>query len=295
MKAKPALSDRLSVLHLYLIPQRALTSWVYWLTRQRRPRFLKNLFIRLFIHTFKVDMYEAVYPKADSYANFNAFFTRPLRPGIRPVVTDEQAVACPVDGTVSQVGSLTGDEILQAKGRGFSLRALLGGEASRAEPFQGGSFATLYLSPRDYHRIHMPYPGRLREMVHVPGRLFSVSPAATRGVPELFARNERIACLFETAFGPMALVMVGAVNVASMETVWEGLITPPLGTRVRSWRYRDEHGIEAISLAKGAEMGRFNMGSTVILIAPPSSLRWASEIQASATVHMGQLLATRIR
>lgn len=183
---------------------------------------------------------------------------------------------------------------MQAKGRTFSLTALLGGDAERARLFQGGAFTTLYLSPRDYHRIHMPLTGRLRAMVHIPGKLFSVSPLTTRMVPELFARNERVVTLFDTPAGPMALVLIGAINVASIETVWAGAITPPLGTTIQHWRY-PPNGEGAVRLDKGAEMGRFNMGSTVIVLFGPGQVRWESEIKSGATVRMGQRLGKMIQ
>ena len=194
-----------------------------------------------------------------------------------------------MDGAVSQIGVAQADTLLQAKGQTFSLTTLLGGDSERARPFQGGAFATLYLSPRDYHRIHLPLAGRLQEMVHIPGALFSVSPLTTRVVPELFARNERVVTLFDTAAGPMALVLVGAINVASIETVWAGAITPPLGKTIQRWRYPPQ-GAGAISLNQGAEMGRFNMGSTVILLFGPEAVRWESAFQAGTTVQMGQRL-----
>jgi phosphatidylserine decarboxylase len=203
------------------------------------------------------------------------------------MATGDRVVCCPVDGAVSQIGVADDDRLLQAKGRTFSLAALLGGDPERARPFRGGAFATLYLSPRDYHRIHMPLAGRLREMVHVPGKLFSVSPLTTRVVPELFARNERVAALFDTPAGPMAVVLVGAINVASIETVWAGAITPPLGKTVRRWSY-PPNGEGAVRLDKGAELGRFNMGSTVILLFGRDAVRWEPAIRAGATVRMGQ-------
>ena len=221
--------DHLRNLPQHLLPQRLLTRLVYRLARIRTP-WLKDALIRHFARRFRVKLDEAQESDPRAYTDFNAFFTRALKPGARPVAPGDWAVCCPVDGAVSQIGVADADTLLQAKGRSFSLTALLGGDPERARPFQGGVFATLYLSPRDYHRIHLPLAGRLREMVHIPGKLFSVSPLTTRIVPELFARNERVAALFDTPAGPMALVLVGAINVASIETVWAGTITPPLGT-----------------------------------------------------------------
>ncbi len=282
------LSDSLRNLPQYLLPQRLLTRLVYRLARVR-ARWLKDVLIRQFARRFRVTLDEALEPDAGAYADFNAFFTRALKPGARPVAPGDRTVCCPVDGAVSQIGLAEADTLLQAKGRTFSLTALLGGDLERARPFQGGAFATLYLSPRDYHRIHLPLAGQLREMVHIPGKLFSVSPLTTRMVPELFARNERVATLFDTPAGPMALVLVGAINVSSIETVWAGTITPPLGTTIRRWSY-PPNGDGAVRLDKGAELGRFNMGSTVILLFGQGAVRWETEIRPGAAVRMGQRL-----
>lgn len=288
IRATTTLSDRLRHLPQYLLPQRLLTRLTYRLTRVRTP-WLKNVLIRGFTRQFRVNLDEALEPDSRAYPDFNAFFTRALKPGARPLAPGDRVVCCPVDGAISQIGMADADTLLQAKGRTFSLTALLGSDPERARPFQGGKFATLYLSPRDYHRIHMPLSGRLREMVHIPGALFSVSPLTTRMVPELFARNERVAALFDTPVGPMALVLVGAINVASIEVVWAGAITPPLGTVVRRWSY-PVNGDGAVHLDKGAEMGRFNMGSTVILLFGRNTVRWESGMQAGMTVKMGQRL-----
>ena len=280
--------DHLRNLPQYLLPQRLLTRLVYRLARIRTP-WLKDALIRHFARRFRVKLDEAQESDPRAYTDFNAFFTRALKPGARPVAPGDWAVCCPVDGAVSQIGVADADTLLQAKGRTFSLTALLGGDPERARPFQGGVFATLYLSPRDYHRIHLPLAGRLREMVHIPGKLFSVSPLTTRIVPELFARNERVATVFDTPAGPMALVLVGAINVASIETVWAGTITPPLGTTIRRWSY-PPNGDSAVRLDKGAELGRFNLGSTVILLFGRDAVRWEAAIRAGMTVRMGQRL-----
>lgn len=282
------LSDHLRNLPQYLLPQRLLTRLIYRLTRVRTPWF-KNALIRGFAQCFRVNLAEALEPEPCAYPDFNAFFTRALKPGARTIAVGDRVVCCPVDGAVSQIGVAQADTLLQAKGQTFSLTALLGGDAEWARPFQGGAFTTLYLSPRDYHRIHLPLAGQLREMVHIPGALFSVSPLTTRVVPELFARNERVATLFDTPLGPMALVLVGAINVASIETVWAGAITPPLGATIRRWSYPPQ-GTGAASFDKGAEIGRFNMGSTVILLFGPEAVRWESTLQAGTTVQMGQRL-----
>jgi phosphatidylserine decarboxylase len=280
--------DYLRNLPQYLLPRRLLTRLTYRVTRARAPWF-KDALIRGFTRHFRVNLDEALEPDARAYPDFNAFFTRALKPGARPVAPGDRVVCCPVDGAVSRIGVADADTLLQAKGRSFSLTALLGGDPERARPFQGGAFATLYLSPRDYHRIHMPLAGRLREMAHIPGKLFSVSPPTTRVVPALFARNERVAALFDTPAGPMALVLVGAINVASIETVWAGAITPPLGTTIRRWRY-PPNGDGAVRLDKGAEIGRFNMGSTVILLFGPDIARWETGIGAGTAIRMGQRL-----
>lgn len=280
-------SDRLRYLAQSFLPQRGLTRLTHAVTRVRTPWF-KDALIRLFIRHFRVNLAEALEPNAGAYPHFNAFFTRALKPGARPIAPGDRVICCPVDGAVSQIGVADVDTLVQAKGRTFSLTALLG-DAERAKPFQGGAFATLYLSPRDYHRIHLPLTGRLREMVHIPGKLFSVSPLTARMVDGLFARNERVVTQFDTSAGPMALVLVGAINVASIETVWAGAITPPLGKTIRRWDYPPS-GDGTVRLEKGAEMGRFNMGSTVIVLFGPGQVRWEAQIKPGATVRMGQRL-----
>lgn len=244
--------------------------------------------IHAFIRRFGVNMSEAAEPNPDSYPTFNAFFTRALHAGARPVAAEPNVIACPVDGSVSQCGEIAAGKIFQAKGRDFSTHELLGGDPALAAKFDGGIFATLYLSPKDYHRVHMPFDGILRRMLHVPGRLFSVNPPTTRAVPRLFARNERVALIFDTAIGPMAVVMVGALNVGSIETVWAGEITPPRGHVLRSWDYLDDK----LKFAKGDELGRFNMGSTVILLFGSNRVRWGATLAPENVVHMGTRIAT---
>jgi len=286
-----SLIDYLKALPQYLMPGHLVSRLIHAFTRQRHAG-IKNRFTDWFVKQFKVNMEEALESDPHAYENFNAFFTRALKPGVRPIVEGENELACPVDGAVSQAMPIKDGRIFQAKGHDYSLEQLLGGSAERAEVFQGGSFATIYLSPRDYHRIHMPLTGTLREMIHVPGRLFSVNPATTRVIPGLFARNERVVSIFDTAVGPMAMVKVGAVNVGSIETVWAGEVTPPAGRVVRSWHYE---GDEAITLQKGEEMGRFNMGSTVIVVFGPEAVEWADSIQPGAAVRLGELLATAVK
>ena len=241
-------SDRLKAGLQHPLPQHAISRLVHWITRIRTPAF-KNLLIRRFIRRFGVDMSEAIASEPGAYPCFNAFFTRALRQDARPISADAGSIACPVDGRISQIGAVDRENILQAKGRTYSVLELLAGNAELAGKFTNGEFATLYLSPRDYHRIHMPLDGNLQKMLYVPGRLFSVNPPTTRVVPNLFARNERVITVFDTAAGYMAVILVGALNVGSIETVWAGEITRPRGTAVRAWQYtRDE-----ISLKKGAE------------------------------------------
>lgn len=282
-------SDSLKSWLQYPLPHHAISRMVHRLTRVTH-RGLKDWAIRDFVRRFGVDMSEAAQPDLGAYEHFNAFFTRSLRAGVRPIASGAKDVACPVDGAVSQIGAIEGGRIFQAKGQSFTALELLGGDAQAAARFEGGSFATLYLSPRDYHRIHMPVDGSLTRMIHIPGRLFSVNPATTRTVPRLFARNERVACLFDTAAGPLALVMVGALNVASIETVWAGEVTPPQRPRVQSWDY--ETG--KIRLAKGEEAGRFNMGSTVVLLFAKGRIRWESDYQPASPVRLGRKLASII-
>lgn len=282
------LRANLFVLLQYLLPQHAISRLMHVFTRLR-VRWIKNAFTRWFIGHFGIDMSEAAEEDYRAYPDFNHFFTRALKPGARPLAREPGSVLCPVDGTVSQAGHIQGEALFQAKGHTFSLRALLGGSERWAQQFRNGEFATLYLSPRDYHRIHMPLTGTLKEMIHVPGRLFSVNPFTTRKVPGLFARNERVACLFDTEAGPMGLVLVGAINVASIETVWQGVITPPAGKRLRFWDYPERN----VVLEAGAELGRFNMGSTVIVLFGPERVEWDKRIVADATVRMGERLGRR--
>jgi phosphatidylserine decarboxylase len=232
-------------------------------------------------------MSEALEPDLRAYARFNDFFTRALRDGVRPLAAAE--LTCPVDGAISELGAIEGDQILQAKGHRYSTRALLGGETELAAQFENGSFATIYLSPRDYHRIHMPCAGRLTRMIHVPGSLFSVNPVMARRVPGLFARNERVVCVFESAAGPFVLVLVGAVIVGSVETVWHGVVTPPRSGQVRAWRYEGEGA--NVELAQGAEMGRFLLGSTVVALFARPGLRFAEGWTPGRVVRMGEAMS----
>ncbi len=256
------MSERLSVLAQYAAPKQALTRFAGWVAGAPRG-WVTTALIRWFIGRYGVNMHEAVEDDPAAYATFNDFFTRALKPGVRPMANAE--LVCPVDGAISQFGRIERDQLFQAKGHHYSTTALVGGDAVLADQFRDGHFATLYLSPKDYHRIHMPCAGRLRRMVHVPGELFSVNPATARGVPGLFARNERVVCVFDGVHGPFVLVLVGAAVVGSMATVWHGVVNPPRSGRQRGWRY---DGAQALPLLQGQEMGRFLLGSTVVMLFP---------------------------
>ncbi len=280
------MSDRLAVLPQYLLPKQALTTLMGRLASVRGGRWTTAV-IRRFIARYGVDMAEAANPDPAAYTTFNDFFTRALRPGARPLAAAD--LVCPVDGAVSQLGPIKRDQIFQAKGHHYSTTALLGGDAQLAAQFQDGHFATIYLSPRDYHRIHMPCTGRLRRMVHVPGDLFSVNPTTARGVPGLFARNERVVCVFDSPQGPFVMVLVGATIVGSMATVWHGQVNPPRTGRLRTWDYTER----AITLRQGDEMGRFLLGSTVVLLFPQGPLRFNEAWGPAHPVRLGQSMAFR--
>ncbi len=278
-------SDRLAVLHQYVLPKQALTAFAGWVA-SRQWGGVTTAIIRRFVRTYRVDMSEALDPAIDSYASFNDFFTRPLRPGARPIAA--APLVCPVDGAISRFGAITGDQIFQAKGHHYSTTALVGGDAALAAQFADGHFATLYLAPRDYHRIHMPCDGRLLHMIHVPGALFSVNPLTARGVPGLFARNERVVCVFEGPLGPFVLVLVGATIVGSMATVWHGVVNPPRPGKLREWRYDDA----PVRLKQGEEMGRFLLGSTVVMLFPKApALRFNPSWAPELAVRLGESMA----
>lgn len=281
------LKERLFILSQHLLPHHLLSRLIGHAAECRAPWF-KDRLIGWFARQYQVNMAEAQVEDLTAYAHFNAFFTRALKDGARPLDSTPDAVLCPADGAISQLGPIEHGRVFQAKGHSFSVLELLGGDSERAAPFMGGDFATVYLSPKDYHRVHMPLAGTLREMVHVPGRLFSVNQSTAENVPELFARNERVVCLFDTERGPMAVVLVGAMIVASIETVWAGLVTPPKRT-LRSWRY-DDAARTPIDLAKGAELGRFKLGSTAIVLFAPNQVQWAESLAAGSVVRMGQAM-----
>jgi phosphatidylserine decarboxylase len=285
------LRERLFVATQYLIPQHFLSRLVYRLTRSRSPS-VKGALIRSFMRGFSPDMADAIQPDPMAYASFNEFFTRALRPGARPIDPNDSVLVSPVDGAISQIGHLDGSQVMQAKGHSYSLESLLDSGDAQSEwssRFTGGCFATLYLAPFNYHRIHMPLSGTLRAAWYVPGKLFSVNAVTAAAVPGLFARNERVVCVFEEGPRLFAMVLVGALFVGSMETVWHGEITPR-SPRVRLELPLDESRAP-LHLEKGAEMGRFNMGSTVILLLPPDTINWLSTVEARDSVRVGQPLA----
>ena len=279
----PGLKDKLLTNLLRVLPQHALSGLMYRATRVTWKPF-KNMLIQEVVNRYAVDMFEAENPRPTSYASFNAFFTRSLKPDARPVAAEADAVASPADGKINQAGYIQEGKLLQAKGRDFSLLQLLGGSYTLSSAFADGGYATIYLSPSDYHRVHMPVTGRLREMIFVPGTLFSVSEVTTHLVPGLFARNERLICVFDTAAGPMAVILVGAIFVGSMETVWAGEVRGP-ANEPTTWLYGDN---ERIVLQKGEEMGRFNMGSTVITLFGKNGITWDPALQPGVRVRMGQ-------
>jgi phosphatidylserine decarboxylase len=280
------MSERLTVTLQYLLPKQLLTSLAGRFATARAGG-LTTAVIRWFIGRYGVRMDEAVEPDPAAYETFNAFFTRRLRDGARPLASAD--LICPVDGAISQLGALDGDRLVQAKGHTYTTTALLGGDAALASRFAGGSFATIYLSPKDYHRIHMPSDGTLVRMVHVPGDLFSVNPATARGVPGLFARNERVVCVFESARGPFVLVLVGATIVGSMATSWHGVVNPPRPGTVRAWDYAPG----AVTLAQGDEMGQFLLGSTVVMLWPAPGVLFADGWGPERAVRLGEAMGTR--
>ena len=277
-----SLTEKAFVLLQYALPHHLLSRLMGKFTYCEKP-IIKDLMIRRISAAYHIDLSDALEPDAGAYRSFNEFFTRPLKPSARPIASAAGSIASPADGFLSQKGPIQVSSIIQAKGFEYSVEDLLGGNAERAAPFHGGSFATIYLSPRDYHRLHMPLPGTLKEMIHVPGRLFSVNDATTRNVPGLFARNERVVAIFETEAGPMALILVGAIFVASIETVWHGVVTPPTRKGVQSFSYDKDR----VVIEKGAEMGRFNMGSTIIALFGNPNVTFDTQITPGAAVRMG--------
>lgn len=282
--------SRLAVLHQYILPKQALTILAGKFAHAQAGR-LTTAVITWFVRHYGVNMQEATEPDVKKYLTFNDFFTRSLREGARPLASAD--FLCPIDGAVSQLGNIQADQIFQAKGHYYSTAALLGGDHNLAVQFENGEFVTLYLSPKDYHRIHMPCDGRLKRMTYIPGSLFSVNPLTARGVPSLFARNERVVCEFEftdpSFKGVFVLVLVGATIVGSMATVWHGVVNPPRTAEPRVWEYADQ----SIILRKGEEMGRFLLGSTVVMLFPRDTLRFNPQWTALHTVWQGEMMATR--
>ena len=278
------LLDQLKVFPQFIIPQHTLTRIVYHITRCKFS-LLKNFLIRIFIFYFKIDMEQACSKEITSYKDFNHFFTRKIKSNLRPVTNT--GIACPVDGTISQLGQIDGKNLIQAKGHFFNLANLVTSE-DEAMKFDNGNFITLYLSPRDYHRIHMPIDGQLYKMLHVPGRLFSVNPASTRIIKNLFSRNERVVCLFDTIIGPMAIIMVGALFVGSVDTVWAGTVTSRKSNSISNWSYFEDGDV--VNLKRGEELGRFNMGSSVIVLFGPGVMNWESGYKPGNPVLMGSRL-----
>eukprot|EP01034_Spumella_vulgaris_P029663 gene29663-36745_t len=277
-------SDRLAVLPQYLLPKGALTNFAGRVAGAKGGAMTTRM-IRWFVGRYDVNMAEAANPDIASYSSFNEFFTRALRPDARPLANAD--FICPVDGRISQFGAIEDDQIFQAKGHKFSTTALVGGDRELAAQFQHGSFANLYLSPRDYHRIHMPCDGKLTRMIYVPGELFSVNPTTARGIPGLFARNERVVCVFDTANGPFVMTLVGATIVGSMATVWHGVVNPPRHSSIQEWTYADQN----IVLKKGDELGRFLLGSTVVMLFPKDKLHFNDSWQPAGPVRLGETMA----
>lgn len=280
------MSDFLAVLPQYVLPKQALTRFA-GLVAGARMGGVTTAIIRNFIGRYGVNMAEAANPDPGAYPTFNEFFTRALKPGARPLAAADWV--CPVDGAISQFGPIERDQIFQAKGHHYSTTALVGGDAALAAQFENGSFATIYLSPRDYHRIHMPCAGTLKRMVYVPGDLFSVNPTTARGVPGLFARNERVVCTFDTAFGPMVLVLVGATIVGSMATTWHGVVNPPRPGRIQTWDYE----ANAPVFEQGQEMGRFLLGSTVVLLWPEGAMQFNPGWTPTKPVVLGEAMGQK--
>jgi len=285
-KETVALKDTLFIFIQYLVPQHLISRITGWFG-STKIHWIKSLFIEQFVKAYNVNMDEAENSDPASYACFNDFFCRALKADARPMAMGERTIVSPADGAFSQLGKIKHGRVFQAKGQSFSTEELLGGHAEWADKFDDGEFATIYLSPKDYHRLHMPIDGTLISMRHVPGELFSVNPATTSAVPRLFARNERLVCMFDTPAGPMAMVLVGAMIVASIETVWSGLVAPA-GKEVSTTNY---HNLSPIELAKGAEMGRFKLGSTVVLLFPKDTLAWQEAIGPGHAIRLGEAIA----
>ncbi len=282
--------EQLQVISQYLIPQHGLSRIVGAIIKSRREKF-KNYLIDFFINRYKIDMSDAIENNPHAYPDFNSFFTRKLRSETRPIIGGENTIACPVDGIISEFGTINDNTIIQAKNHNYTIDNLLGGLKEESAAFINGKFATFYLAPKDYHRVHAPFAGKLRKIIYVPGKLFSVNLCTADRVPNLFARNERAICIFDTAAGPLAVILVGAMIVASIHTVWTGAITPATKKQLQAWNYTDNDS--HFLLEKGAEMGHFQLGSTVIVLFSPNSIDWTKELQKNQTVKMGQLIGEK--
>jgi phosphatidylserine decarboxylase len=277
--------DKLKAGFIALLPTHAISRIVFRLSRCRVP-FVKNNLIRIYLRLFDIDLSQARESDPFAYSSWNAFFTRALRDDARPVDPDSNAIVSPVDGTISQIGYLDDRQIVQAKGHYYSVEALLGDQALGDE-YKNGAFVTIYLSPRDYHRIHMPCSGKLQRMLHIPGRLYSVAPHTVNTIEGMFAKNERVVTLFDTDCGSLSLTLVGAINVGAIETIWAGLVTPPAGREVSDISYDIK---EQLHIEKGHEMGRFNLGSTVILVFQENQVKWLDTLKPGDRLLMGQLI-----
>jgi len=277
---------RLFILFQYLLPHHLLSRGVGILAQNH---LFRKLFISTFIKYYKVDLSQAKIQEIEEFQNFNAFFTRELQPNARPLSSAQGAIVCPADGAVSQLGNITDGKLLQAKGKDYSCENLLAGDAQMAALFQAGKFATIYLSPRDYHRVHMPVAGILKKTIYIPGKLFSVNQKIADSVQNLFAKNERLVCLFDTEFGPMAIILVGAMIVAGIDTVWAGQVCPAAGKReIQITDYSNQ--IPVVQLPLGGELGRFRLGSTAIVLFPHGTIKFESSLEATSSVAMGELL-----
>ncbi len=290
-KANNPLLERLFTWLQYSLPQHTLSRLMLHATRIEHEG-LKNLGIRQFLKYYDVDLEEAQLSDPYAYPSFNAFFTRPLRDGARRIASERGAVVCPADGTISEAGTIAGKRLLQAKGISYSLKSLMAGDRGLSARFTNGEFITIYLAPHNYHRVHMPYEGTLRSMVYLPGRLYSVNAGTTRNLRGIFVRNERVICLFETKLGPMAVILVGALFVGSIDTVWAGTVAPGKPRKPQRWVYPTD-GEGCIQLARGAELGRFNIGSTVIVLFAENRVRWEG-LETGATVRVAQRIGTRL-
>lgn len=276
--------ESLSVLPQYILPHHPLSRLMRQLTHSKNKTW-KNLLIKQMISYYAVNMDEAIDADINAYPSFNHFFTRQLKAGARRIAKHKADIACPADGVISQAGDISEGNIIQAKGKSYTVTDLLGGNKECAEPFKNGKFTTIYLAPKDYHRLHIPLDGTLKEMIHIPGRLFSVNAPTVNSVPHLFARNERVVTIFASEIGPMALILVGAIFVASIETVWHGEVTPPTVKEIRRWEYTRN---KAPKLKRGEEMGRFNMGSTVIVLYGKDVMHWEKGLVVGKKVQLGE-------